>query len=251
MRYSPAEMNPVATSSAHSLDLARIRGVSIDLDDTLWPIWPTIERAERVLIEWLRAHAPQTARNFADQSAVRAIRVDMHRLRPDLQHDLSAMRRESIRLMLTRSDEDPGLAEAAFDVFFAARQEVEFFDDAMPGLKRLGQRFPMVAVSNGNADVHLIGIGGHFKAALSARSVGVAKPHAGMFMAAAQALDLPLDTVLHVGDDAQLDVAGAARAGMQTAWIHRGEGGWDEAVHGQAPGVHVSSLLQLCDILGC
>lgn len=244
-------MNPTATPSVHSLSLDRIQGISIDLDDTLWPIWPTIERAENVLIDWLKAHAPQTASNFSDQSSVRAIRVEMHRLRPDLKHDLSAMRRESIRLMLSRSDEDPGLAETAFDVFFAARQDVQFFDDAIPGLERLGRRFPMVAVSNGNADVNLIGIDGHFKAALSARSVGVAKPHKGMFEAAAAALGLPLDSVLHVGDDAELDVLGAAGAGMQTAWVHRGDGCWESRGSVDAPHAHVTNLLQLCDILGC
>ena len=35
--------------SATMLDISRIRAVSIDLDDTLWPIWPTIKRAEAAL----------------------------------------------------------------------------------------------------------------------------------------------------------------------------------------------------------
>lgn len=43
------------------LNVARIRAISIDLDDTLWPIWPTIERAEGVLHAWLQAYARQTA----------------------------------------------------------------------------------------------------------------------------------------------------------------------------------------------
>jgi FMN phosphatase YigB (HAD superfamily) len=29
------------------LDLAKIKAITIDLDDTLWPIWPVIERAEK------------------------------------------------------------------------------------------------------------------------------------------------------------------------------------------------------------
>jgi len=30
------------------LDLQRIRAISLDLDDTLWPIWPTIEVVEAI-----------------------------------------------------------------------------------------------------------------------------------------------------------------------------------------------------------
>jgi len=33
-----------------------IRAITLDLDDTLWPIWPVIERAEQALHEWLEAH---------------------------------------------------------------------------------------------------------------------------------------------------------------------------------------------------
>ena len=43
------------------LDIARIKAISLDLDDTLWPIWPTIERAEKALHEWLVTNAPMAA----------------------------------------------------------------------------------------------------------------------------------------------------------------------------------------------
>ncbi len=86
-----------ALASVPQLDTARIRAISIDLDDTLWPIWPTITRAERVLLDWLTHHAPATATLFSSTESLRAIRNQMVALRPDLLHDLSALRRESIR----------------------------------------------------------------------------------------------------------------------------------------------------------
>ena len=89
------------------LDVAKISAITLDLDDTLWPIWPTIERAERVLHQWLSDHAPMTAALFASPQALREIRNEMAALRPDLHHDLSAMRRESIRMALARAQEDP------------------------------------------------------------------------------------------------------------------------------------------------
>jgi hypothetical protein len=110
------------------LDLTRIKAITLDLDDTLWPIWPTIERAEKLLQTWLQAHAPQTAVLFASPHARRELRDATVAQWPLLAHDLSAMRRESIRLALQRAGEDPALAEPAFDVFFAARMEVTLFD---------------------------------------------------------------------------------------------------------------------------
>ena len=131
------------------LQTHRIRAISLDLDDTLWPIWPTIERAERVLHGWLTENAPMAAALFSSPAALREIRNHMAANRPDLKHDLSAVRRESIRLALYRAGEDPLLADRAFDVFYAERQKVELFEDARPALEYLASRYPMVSVSNG------------------------------------------------------------------------------------------------------
>ena len=44
-------------------------------------------------------------------------------------------------MLLTRAGEDPSLAEPAFEVFFAERQRVELYEDALPALERLASRF--------------------------------------------------------------------------------------------------------------
>lgn len=228
------------------LETARIKAISLDLDDTLWPIWPTIERAEKALHDWLVDHAPMTAALFSNPAALRDIRDFMATSRPELKHDLSAVRRESIRLALYRAGEDPLLADAAFDVFFSERQRVQLFDDARPALERLAARFALVAVSNGNADVQRIGLGGFFRAAISAREFGVGKPDPRIFHAAAGAVDLRPEEVLHVGDDATLDALGAMNAGMQAAWVNRSDHLWP---HEQQPHVTITTLTELCELL--
>src|SRR6266568_8467418 len=135
------------------LDITRIKAISLDLDDTLWPIWPTIERAEKVLHQWMVEYAPMAAALFSAPSALHDIRNHMAANRPDLKNDLSAVRRESIRLALYRAGENPLLADQAFEVFFAERQRVTLFDDVKPSLQFLAARFPLVAVSNGNSDL--------------------------------------------------------------------------------------------------
>ncbi len=226
---------------------ARIKAISIDLDDTLWPIWPTIERAEAALAAWLREHAPATAALSGNPQALREARHYLQIKRPDLSNDLSALRRESIRFVLLKAGDDPELAEPAFEVFFAERQRVELFDDALPALEWLAGRYPVVALSNGNADVQRIGLGQHFRAAISAREFGVAKPDARIFHAAASAAGVRPGEVLHVGDDAQLDALGALVAGLQVAWLNRDGHAWDHAP--LAPHTTVADLMTLCNQL--
>jgi putative hydrolase of the HAD superfamily len=228
------------------LDRTRIRAISLDLDDTLWPIWPTIERAERALQSWLAEHAPMTAAMFASAEAVREIREHLGATRPELKHDLSAVRRESIRLALYRAGENPLLAERAFEVFFAERQRVELFEDAQPALEFLAARFPLVSVSNGNADLQRVGLARYFRASISAREFGVGKPDPRIFHAAAGAVDLVPGDVLHVGDDATLDALGAINAGMQAAWLNRSDALWP---HDAQPHVALVTLTELCDLL--
>jgi HAD superfamily hydrolase (TIGR01549 family) len=228
------------------LDLAKVKAVTLDLDDTLWPIWPTIERAEKALHEWLMERAPMTAALFSSPGALREIRAEMQDARPELKHDMSALRRESIRLALYRAGEDPLMAEAAFDAFFAARQEVTLFEDALPALEFLSARYPLVALSNGNADVQGIGIGRFFRASVTAREFGVGKPDPRIFHAAAGALGLTPAEVLHIGDDATLDALGALNAGMQAAWLNRADALWP---HEQEPHVTLMHLGELQDLL--
>ena len=227
------------------LDLTPLKAITLDLDDTLWPVWPTIEKAEQALQGWLAVHAPQTAALLAQSAARHEIREHVNGLHPELKHNLSALRTRSIRLALARSGDDPGLAEAAFDVFFAARHQVSLFDDVVQALQFLSRRFPLVALSNGNADVHRIGIGGYFTASVSAQQFGVGKPDPRIFHAAASAVGVQAHEVLHVGDDAALDVLAALGCGMQTVWVNRTDHPW---THAEAPHATVTTLTELCDL---
>ena len=229
------------------LNISSIQAISLDLDDTLWPVWPAIERAEATLLQWLLDHAPATAARYPTTLALRGVRGQLEAERPDLLHDLSAMRRESIRRALQHAGDDPALAEPAFEAFFAARQQVDFYADALPALARMAARYPMVALSNGNADVHRVGIGHLFHAAVSARECGFSKPDPRIFHAAAASAQVAPHAVLHVGDDPLMDVVGAFQAGMQSVWVNRAGGVWS---HGIQPQLQVAELAALCTVLG-
>lgn len=230
------------------LDISRVRAISIDLDDTLWPILPIIQRAESALRQWLGTHAPQTSLLLAQEGVMPRIRqgvvADFAKLDPAKLHDFAALRHESLRRALHEAGEDLGLAGPAFEAFHDERQRVELYDDALHCLRFLSARFPLVALSNGTADVHRVGIGAYFHAALSARELGLGKPDPRAFQAVAARAGVLADQVLHIGDDKELDALGAMRAGMQSVWLNRGTQDW---THEERPHATVADLHQLCD----
>jgi putative hydrolase of the HAD superfamily len=199
---------------------AAIKAITFDLDDTLWPVWPAIERAEHELHAWLRVHAGRTAHRF-DVPALREMRNAIVAEHPQWAHDFSRLRRESLVRALTLAGDDHALADPAYDVFFAARNRVECFADALPALQALARRWPIAALTNGNADLQVIGLAPYFTATVSAREFGIAKPDPRIFHEACRQLGAAPHEVLHVGDDWALDVYGAHRAGLRSAWVRR------------------------------
>ncbi len=197
-----------------------VRAITLDLDDTIWPIAPVIVRAEAALGQWLREHAPRTAARWPVE-AMRALRDQVSLDRPDLAHDFTTQRRIALETMLREAEDDPALAEPAFDAFFAARCGVEHYDDSLQALDRLAARVPLAALSNGNACLKTIGLMHLFRFQLGAREHGAAKPAASIFLAACEQLQCEPAHVLHVGDDVEMDVVGAHRAGLRSCWINR------------------------------
>lgn len=202
-----------------------VHAITLDLDDTLWPIAPVIVRAEIALADWLREHAPRTAQHWPIE-AMQALREQVADEHPQLAHDFTRQRLITLERMLQAAGDDIALVQPAFDAFFAARCDVEHYDDSLAALDRLAARVPLAALSNGNADLDMIGIMHLFRFQLRAREHGAAKPDASIFHAACTQLDCAPAQVLHVGDDIEMDVVGAHRAGLRTCWINRaGEDG--------------------------
>jgi FMN hydrolase / 5-amino-6-(5-phospho-D-ribitylamino)uracil phosphatase len=220
-----------------------IRAITLDLDDTLWPFPPVAQRIQAALEGWVVEHAPGASAAF-DPAAAREALEAVRRERPDIAHDLGACRREALCRMLRAAGADPALADDAFAVIYEARQQVDHYQDVGPALDRLSARVPLLALTNGNADLRLTGVAHWFEGCVSAGDAGVEKPDARIFLMACERLSLAPGDVLHVGDDLALDVEGALRAGMQAAWIHRD-------LDGDAPAeaLRARDLLALADAL--
>ena len=224
----------------------KILAVTFDLDDTLWPFPPIGARIERKLHAWLLEHAPRAAAQFPIE-VMRELRVQVFCDNPDHSHDMSMLRRLTIERALRESGEDTGLTDAAYDLFYEERNKVEFYPDARDAVDRIGRLFPLASLSNGNADLERIGLMPPFEHAISATQVGVAKPDAKIFHVACDLLGVAPQHVLHVGDHVEMDILGAADAGMRTCWLNREGEQWP---HGVArPDLEFKELGALADWL--
>jgi FMN hydrolase / 5-amino-6-(5-phospho-D-ribitylamino)uracil phosphatase len=207
----------------------RLRAVCFDLDNTFWDVEPVIARAEAELQAWLAEHYPEIPRRFSIE-AMRAHRAEMMRARPEIAHDLTYIRTESLALQAEAAGYTRDLASHGFEVFYRARHRVELFADVTPSIAALSKRFVLATLSNGNADLARIGIRDWFAVSLSAGEIGFAKPHAMAFHTVCDRLGVSPEQVLYVGDDPHFDVAGARSAGMPTAWVNRRAHVWPDNV---------------------
>lgn len=225
----------------------RIHALTLDLDDTLWPVLPALERADQAVDAWLRQYHPEVALAWPIP-AMRELRSRVAAERLDLAHDFTTQRQLTMQQAFAACGIATVPLDALWEIYFAARNSVELYPDSVPALQRMAARWPLVSLTNGNADLQRIGIERHFVHHICARDHGVAKPDARIFQAAAQWLKLAPGEILHVGDDPQMDIVGAREAGLRTAWINRHGQAWPAHL-GAAPELDLPDMAALVDWL--
>jgi len=223
------------------------RALAFDLDGTLWSCDGVIKRAEWALYAWLQRHYPRITASY-DREAMRVVRRDLARRRPELAADVTALRQASLEWHARQAGYDPALAEAGMAVFLAERQRVTPYADARPALERLAADLPLVALTNGNADVWQTELGDLFHHFLTAGDVGAAKPDPALFRAACRDLGIQPWDMVHIGDDPVRDIHAAHHFGARTVWINRDGAPWPEDI-GRAHR-EITSLAELSAVLG-
>ena len=226
---------------------APIAAVTFDLDFTLWDLDGVLPHAEAVCQGLLEQHYPAVTERF-DAAGIHELRNQIAAERPDMAHDVTALRRAGLR----RAGEQVGyagdvldaLVEEAFEVFLEARHAVRLYPDTLPMLRALQGRVAVGAITNGNAEIARIGLDGYFDFSLSAVELGAAKPSHLVFDTAAGRAGVPVGQIVHVGDDVHSDVYGAAENGMQAVWLNRNNATWPEDVP-DVPHTAVSTLAEL------
>ena len=196
-----------------------IKCITFDLDDTLWHCLPVVHNAEFALFIWLGELFPELVAQHTIQSLMQQRREYLQQF-PEQAHDFSWQRRKWLEDILSKFGGTKDDVETGFQVYLKARSDIVLFDGAHEVLEKVNNRYRSGSITNGNADVHMAGIGAFFDFSITAAEAGAAKPSPIIFEAAVTAAGVEPENILHIGDDAERDMLGAAKVGMQTLWVN-------------------------------
>jgi 2-haloacid dehalogenase len=150
-----------------------------------------------------------------------------------------------------------GFDGAAREELTGAWERLPPWPDAVRGLERLGRRFTVATLSNGNRSQQAALVSfGHlpFQRLLSAEDFGHYKPDPEVYLGAVSALGLEPSQVMMVAAH-KGDLRAAQAAGLRAAFVERPlekgpSGGADRLPDPQAD-VQATSFMDLADRLGC
>ena len=200
-----------------------IKLITLDLDNTLWPVHDVIRRAEKASFAWLCATHPEISQQF-DIHALITLRKTLVEENPNYLHNLTALRKAALLHIFRHAGmsdiEANQQADTAFQVFHDERNKVEMFPDVIPVLEQLARDYQLGALTNGNADLKKIGIAPLFTFHHSSESIGRRKPEPDMFMAALASSGVEAHETVHLGDHPEEDVHAALQHGFHAIWAN-------------------------------
>lgn len=123
------------------------------------------------------------------------------------------------------------------------------FPDVPEALARLGTRYRIAVLSNGDPDMLETAKKYHqipFDRVISVAEAGSFKPHVATYTKAAELMAVPLEEVLFVANHA-FDCIGAKAAGMHTAFIDRRKRPFGRTPH--QPDLRVADMSALADLM--
>lgn len=200
--------------------LAPFQAISFDLDDTLYANAPVMRKAEKHVADFIADQWPQTAEY--DAKAWRTLRDQVAAENAELASDMTALRMATLSRGLQGFGvkEPEHAAEMAMAEFLIARNQVDIAPEIHQLLAALAAKFPLVAISNGNADIRRIGLSDYFSGTFQPGAGRRGKPYSDLFDAAGSHLQLSEpQKLLHIGDHPISDVQGALRYGAQAVWF--------------------------------
>ena len=139
--------------------------------------------------------------------------------------------------------------QAEVEALVEAIVRLQPFPDVPQALARLGSRYKLVVLSNGDPDMLEAAKAWHkvpFDQVISVAAAQSFKPHVATYTKAAEILAMTMDQVLFVANHA-FDCIGAKAAGMRTAFIDRRNRPFGATPH--QPDLRVPDMASLADLM--
>ncbi len=135
--------------------------------------------------------------------------------------------------------------------FMQVWQDLSPYADSLEGLRRLGEKFRLVALSNGEPGYlrHLADnrIRFDFDRIISVEEAGAFKPHPGVYRSAARLLNAEPSRIMMVAAHS-FDIMGARACGFRGAYVNRYALPYEDTTQ-YTPDIVVQDFSQLADVL--
>jgi putative hydrolase of the HAD superfamily len=193
-----------------------IEGVAFDLDGTLYPNYRlNIKLIPFLLKEWRLVKA------FGKARIIMRKEQEKSPLPQGIFYDNQAVITAKLLKIPPESlkEKIDSLIYRGWEPFF---KKIKLFNKAtqtLAALKQAGFKLGLLSDFPPETKLEYLGVSGIWDAVLCSEHCGALKPHPLPFTELAAAMSLPCEKILYVGNSRTYDVAGAAKAGMKTAWI--------------------------------
>lgn len=199
-----------------------IKGLLLDLDNTLYQYEPAHQAGLAVVFDYL-------------QPIIKTSRIDLenayeqgkHQVKRRL-HDTAASHHrllylqamlELLGVFAPKLTND--LYKQYWAAFFTAMQPLPGLNEVLP---RLAQNYQIGIITNFVADIQFqkleqLGIGHLIKHLITSEEIGCEKPDQKIFLAACKKMQLRPEELCMIGDDLAADIIPAQHLGMETYWL--------------------------------
>lgn len=207
----------------------RIKAITFDLDDTFWDVKPVLINAEMKTRKFIEdSIGPLEWGSWEDFKLIRERLIVED---ASYEFDVGKLRKKLLLMKIQEQISDPEtaneLSEKAFQLFFKERNKVEFFPYVLDEIEKLAHIYELGCLTNGNADIEMIGIGKFFKFNISSKDVNANKPNKNHFQKAVELLGISKEEILHIGDHKINDMLGAISYGVKALWFNPDKEDWD------------------------
>lgn len=162
-----------------------------------------------------------------------------------------AIQFEHLRELTQSQQFTPGLADRIADGCYNKVKETLATSRAI--VEQLSKQYPMVLVTNfyGNMPVVLkeFGLAGYFNSIVESSIVGIRKPDPALFALGVNALQLPAEEIVVIGDSYRKDIYPSLTLGCKTIWLKNIC--WEEEpiADGHAPTAIIDRIEQVPDVI--
>lgn len=218
-----------------SREKMQVRGICLDLDDTLWDANEVLHRANATFYAHLLQKYPQAKEMYPTSSCFERRMGELRAIDKAHGHDYTYLRKKVlVECAQHLRIDQASFVDPLFQVFVLERSCPVMYSDVYDALEKLRNvhGFKIGAVTNGNFDMSLFPgpLKDHLLFCMTAEQVGAPKPQSVLFESAMAQLNENISTneklhpsqFIHVGDDYKCDIQGAKAVGMRTIYIQHG-----------------------------